>query len=643
MNWTTPPATESKAGAPHRPIEGVSSSSAQPSSIGSIGTTPASSTEPELPPAIAIARVHITNEIDGRLTHAELFTMTLAGETIRLVPFKNWSQLDVHKWTMRGKLPGTPAGLEVGPDYVNLTGETVSIHEPEGCTKLEKLFADWLKLELGSIDLARKARPKPAAAAPDSPAEPQPLHFHVEVDKRGQVHVHCLQGKNTAATIGLTVAGFESLYHQGLMRKPRALHVGALHDWVELDGVYYHFKSGKDDSAALERLLNEHYIPATTHGGAKRIVVSPNEVSPTGFDIQFQAMKGGVLETHRYHLNDESVTLLQDADHCGLLHKRIVIKLIPPQIVFKRKTPDGGEQYLQKGPEHMVRIVEEGEEQHTIDLSQPLNLLRISAAELTAIFNHPAINQYATTENSKPHPPGSTGARTSAGAATVASGPANGRSEFAVHSHVATTRDGHAPNVTPSPAPPSRPNVWLRPFLIKSPLRNDWFASLVYAKMAERFGNSTEGKFGPSTCWSISLSAIEDVADSAFKGIILTEKGSLGFLNNGHFARFCHGVAFVGTERATLEGIGVTLLGVGVDAEERVVFVVNDGFERKFGVPGQTLAHDLATLKKYGVVVLSVTEAVASSDPVETLWTVPAEQVDRSNPEVVESVRPAIN
>src|SRR5215831_4969166 len=344
MHWTPPPATESKAGTSDRPTGEVSSSFGGRPAVQSGGRELlASRAEGEQPPAdIAIGRIHLTNDCDGRVTHTELFTMTLGGETIRLVPFKNWSQLDVHKWTMRGKLPGTPAGLEVGPDYVNLTGETVSIREPDGCTKLEKLFAGWLKLELSSIDLVRKARPQPAAA-PECPDEAQPLHFRVEVDKRGQVHVHCLQGKHTAATVGLTVAGFESLYHQGLMRKPRALHVGALHDWVELDGVYYHFKGGKDDSAELERLLNEHYIPAATQGGAKRIVVSPNEVSPTGFDIQFQALKGGVLETHRYHLNDESVTLLQDADHCGVLRKGIVVKLIPPHLVFKRKTPDGGE------------------------------------------------------------------------------------------------------------------------------------------------------------------------------------------------------------------------------------------------------------------------------------------------------------
>jgi len=222
--------------------------------------------------------------------------------------------------------------------------------------------------------------------------------------------------------------------------------------------------------------------------------------------------------------------------------------------------------------------------------------------------------------------------------------------------HIAASGTGRTQNLAPAaalpedrgggavphaPAVPARPNLWAKSLLIKPPVRNDWLTSLVYSSMAGKFGNSTEGKFGLSTCWSIALCAIEDVDDSAFKGIILTEKGSLGFLNNGHCARFCHGVAFVGSQESTLEGIGVTLIGVGLDAEERIVFVVSDGFEKKFGVPSQTLAHDLSTLKKYGAVVQSVAELLASSDPIEVLWTAPMDQVDKSNPQAIESPRPS--
>src|SRR5579859_3214527 len=77
----------------------------------------------------------------------EIFTLTLGSETIDLLPLKNWSQLDSHKWRARGQLPGTPTGLEIALDHVKLMGETVYTREPDACAKLEKLFAEWVKIE----------------------------------------------------------------------------------------------------------------------------------------------------------------------------------------------------------------------------------------------------------------------------------------------------------------------------------------------------------------------------------------------------------------------------------------------------------------------------------------------------------------
>ena len=73
------------------------------------------------------------------------------------------------------------------------------------------------------------------------------------------------------------------------------------------------------------------------------------------------------------------------------------------------------------------------------------------------------------------------------------------------------------------------PNLWLKEILAQPALPPDWFSVLAYSKMAERFGNSNEGKFGPCECWFISLGESEDIADPAFMGIFITEKGSLGF------------------------------------------------------------------------------------------------------------------
>ena len=86
--------------------------------------------------------------------------------------------------------------------------------------------------------------------------------------------------------------------------------------------------------------------------------------------------------------------MLQDPDKCGLLPKDLVIKLSRPNLIFKRKTPDGGERYLEERPENIVTVVGDEGELTIIDLSKPVNYLHLSAVELTAVFNHPAINQH---------------------------------------------------------------------------------------------------------------------------------------------------------------------------------------------------------------------------------------------------------
>jgi len=73
---------------------------------------------------------------------ATVFTMSLGGETISLLPLRNWSQLDVYKWRARGKVPGTPAGLEITGDHVKVASEVVSTRDPEGPAKLQKLLKE---------------------------------------------------------------------------------------------------------------------------------------------------------------------------------------------------------------------------------------------------------------------------------------------------------------------------------------------------------------------------------------------------------------------------------------------------------------------------------------------------------------------
>src|SRR5262249_38598766 len=293
------------------------------------------------------------------------------------------------KWTVRGKLPGEPAGLEIALDHVKMCGGTVTLNDPAGCAKLERLFNDWLLLERETHQLARSKanwHPPVAGSGPAAQPESSAPRFRVEVDKRGQLHIHCTQGRNTGATIGLTVAGFNCLNQQGLMRKPRKLEIGALHDWIELDGELCSFEKGHDDSARLEQLLNERYVPEGAIGAGLEVLIFQNAASPTGFDIQFPVLVAGAPHNQRHHLNDHALELLQDSHRCGVLRTEIIPKLIPPNLVFKRKTPDGGEQYLARSPENIVTLPEEMGRPATLDLSQPMNLLRLTAAELTAVF-----------------------------------------------------------------------------------------------------------------------------------------------------------------------------------------------------------------------------------------------------------------
>ena len=616
---------------------------------------------------IRIAKSLAFSAVVGSTTDLEVFTVTMGGETIQLLPFKNWHQLDHYKWTVTGKLPAEPAGLEIALDHVRIMGGTVGLDDPAACVKLEQLFNEWLLFERETLELARKkARPQSLSAALPAAAQPgaQPLHYQVELDKRGQVHIHCLQGKETLTSVGLSVAGFNSLHQQGLMRKPHTLAAGALHDWVELDGELYSFEKGRNDAAKLEQVLNQRYVPDAAAGHGKEVVIFLNPASSTGFDIQFPVTVGGMPGNHRHHLNEQSLELLQDADHCGLLHKEIIIKLIPPNLVFKQKTPDGGEQYLAWRPENNVTVTDEEGHEKTLHLSQPLNLLRLSAAELKAVFNHPTVNRHANAGPPSVAPGGP--APKSAASATMTPAPAPPapaaapplKPEPLPEARAEQPAPGLAeprpsppvsasppkPSVAESPYQPagflrSLPNLWLKEVLAQPALPPEWFGVLTYTKLAERFGNSNEGKFGPCDCWFISLGESEDIADPVFKGLFITEKGSLGFLSQGQMARFYNGIAFIGPQESALQGIQVNLIAVGLDAQERLVFVLSDNYRAQFGVREATLAEVLGRLREHGALIMSAKETLANADPIEVLWTVPADQPDPSTPEARESTR----
>jgi hypothetical protein len=597
---------------------------------------------------------------------AAIFTMTLGGETIDLLPLRNWGQLDVHKWGPRGKLPGTPAGLEITFDHVKVAGETVLTNDPAGRLKLQRLLNDWLALEKGSFMLAqKKAQPKPAHLDREASQRPENLlpRFQVEVDTKGQVHVNCLLGKEMLATIGLNLPGFSSLINQGLMHKPHSLKVGALHDWVELDGELCSFEKGSNAASKLEKALNERYLSSAALGQGKDVVVFPNAASSTGFDIQFAAKVGGTATRQRRPLDEETLVLLQDPNKCGLLPKDLVIKLSRPNLIFKRKTPDGGERYLNQRPENTINVVGDDGELTIIDLSKPVNYLHLSAVELTAVFNHPAINQHGKVapQPSRPSeqpeppqvsvppsaPPPPTAPRVTVPPSTIATKPVAAPEPppdvirpVEPAGPVIPTPGVDRPVAQAAQVISPSPNAWLQAILGRRSAPHELFACLAYSKMAEHIGNSNEGYFGPIPCWACSLGEVEDIADPAFRGVFLTQKGGLGYLNQGHLARFRNEVAFIGNLEATIEGIGVALAALATDLEQRIVFIVTEGYRTKFGVPEQTVVQELACLRTFGALVMSVKEVLQSTETLEVVWTVPAEQEDPSDPQALESLRP---
>ena len=351
----------------------------------------AASSEPQL--QIRIGKTVVPRDNDSLGVVAEVFTMTLGTETIQLLPLKNWSQLDHFKWRVRGILPGTPPGLEITFDHVKVAGETVTPWDSDGCTKLEKVLNDWLVLERKALESTVLNPSQPQEMA--SKSEEEGFQFRVETDKDGKPRLRFVEGNDTIKAVALNLQGFNGLIEQGLMRKPQNLKVGAFHDWVELDGDLFRLQQGTDGPAALEKRLNEAYIAAARPDAPWDVLVFPNPASPTGFDIQFPASPNGIAESKKYHLNEESVQLLQDPQKCSVLRKGITVRLVAPQLVIKLKTPDGGERSLEPGPDTAVSDETESGETKVIDLSQPVDLLHLTAAELAAVLNHPAINKRA--------------------------------------------------------------------------------------------------------------------------------------------------------------------------------------------------------------------------------------------------------
>jgi hypothetical protein len=197
-----------------------------------------------------------------------------------------------------------------------------------------------------------------------------------------------------------------------------------------------------------------------------------------------------------------------------------------------------------------------------------------------------------------------------------------------------------AETAPPPPKAKELPNLWLKPVLERQPIRYEWLTSLVYEGIAVWARNSSEGKLLDCACWFISLSDAEDLHDPAFRGVFLTEKGGFGLMSGGYMIRLEQGTAFVGTPNSELKDSDVRLDGVGIDSDGRLVLIVNDGYRSKFGVPEAMVTATLEELKEHGAELMSIKEVLESPDPLDIVWTAPAEQANAGEPKALASRRP---
>jgi hypothetical protein len=308
----------------------------------------------------------------GTLRDAEgrprVFTLNHGFESVTLDPGKPWVKADEHKWVTRGLIE-PPQSFHVLPGgTVEINGEAITLADPEGPAKLEH--------EINKSHLAPVTHKPPPASGLASPA-PLPgatgtakAHFKVKVDHLGHLMIECTRGAERMET-GLR--GIPQLVANGLMLKPKELHVDPLQREIELDGV--RFECNETGAHALQETLNARYALALKAGEENTVTIKENAASPTRFDIAFVTLHGGVRNEVRGHLSQEKLDLLQDPARSDLLWPGVLLRLSPPFLLIRQRRPDGGEQRIAEVPD--------------------VEYLRATASHLQQVFNHPLVRRGA--------------------------------------------------------------------------------------------------------------------------------------------------------------------------------------------------------------------------------------------------------
>jgi hypothetical protein len=202
----------------------------------------------------------------------------------------------------------------------------------------------------------------------------------VKVDHLSHLLIECLHGEDRTET-GLR--GIMNLVENGLMLRPREMHVDPLQRWIEIDG--HRFSCTDEDAARFGQLLNAEFAPKLRPVGEGTIEIKDNPASATGFDIHFVSFHGGMRTEVKGHLTQERLNQLQDDQHCGLMQHGILFRLSPPNLLIRRRRQDGGEERIPEIPDVQYR--------------------RIKAADLQRLFNNPRLRRSGGTGVEPEEPP----------------------------------------------------------------------------------------------------------------------------------------------------------------------------------------------------------------------------------------------
>jgi hypothetical protein len=387
----------------------------------------------------------------------------------------------------------------------------------------------------------------------------------------------------------------------GLMLRPKAMHVHPLQLWIEMDGVRY--ECSEAGARRLEAALNEHYAPALS-GEQAAIEIRENPAAATGFDIRFVTIRAGAKFETKGHLNQERLDILQDPAHCDLLQPGIVLRLSPPNLIVRRKRSDGGEERLPEIPDVQYR--------------------RIHATQLEELLNHPLIRRGGVLPpagGNQPTAASPTGEvrrdRGGANPVPVASAPAGAippRVTELVEPSLGSVATGVAPAGTVVPlggagaASGFRPaaeaeahlfarpvHPWERLFITEHPLR---ITQEVFQRLGPRFGVRVQEvaltlprvfenrRFAVVSFSHPEIESILDLRGGTFFGFYLAyiseQRIDFVYACNGRHIEWgtdkCVVQSAVGAEAAEFKGSA--LLGMAQDSDQSFAFIVTPEYKR---------------------------------------------------------------